>query len=187
MAVIYKATNTINGKAYIGIDSNWPHRKHAHLFAARNSKAEAYAFHRAIRKYGEQNFRWEVLLENATPQDEIRLIEEHGTFRDTGYNLTKGGEATMGWIPSEETRRKISEANKGNKNCVGRVMSEETRKRISESKKGKPSARKGQSSPLKGRKQSDELIAKRVASRKGYRHSEETKAKLSAARRKSDQ
>jgi group I intron endonuclease len=113
MNIIYKATNKIDGKAYIGFTKHWPLRKNIHESRARTDKGEY--FHNALAKYGEDNFIWEVLLTDATLQDEIDLIEEHGTYWETGqgYNLTKGGEGKSGYKTSEETKRKISEAHKG--------------------------------------------------------------------------
>lgn len=168
MAVIYKATNTINGKSYIGFDSNWPHRKYRHLHSARKGKdSDRFLFHKAINKYGEDNFVWEVIKEDATLDDEVTLIESHETYWETGkgYNLTKGGDGNLGWKPDDEVKKKISEKAKGNTYCKGRVLSEETKQKIANSLKGKPSGRKGIPSPLRGRKQSKELVEKRIAAR----------------------
>ena len=59
---IYKATNTINGKVYIGFDSKWPRRAQDHKSSSFNEKHKDHHsyFHRAIRKYGWNNFIWEV-------------------------------------------------------------------------------------------------------------------------------
>lgn len=85
MAVIYKATNKINGKAYIGYDSNWPRRKNQHERQALRN--DGYYFHRALLKHGIDNFDWTILKENATPEDEKLLIISYETHK-TGYNLT---------------------------------------------------------------------------------------------------
>jgi group I intron endonuclease len=113
MAIIYKATNKINGKAYIGYTKHWPLRKDVHESRSRSLKGEY--FHNALAKHGTDNFIWEILLTEATLQDEINLIEEHGTYWETGqgYNLTKGGEGKVGYKTSAETKRKISESHKG--------------------------------------------------------------------------
>lgn len=111
MRVVYKATNKNNGKAYIGFDSDWPSRIREHKLKA--NRGGEY-FHNAINKHGFENFEWTVLVENATYEDEIRQIEEHGTF-ENGYNLTKGGEGKLGYITSEETKQKISSSHKGKK------------------------------------------------------------------------
>ena len=167
MAVIYKATNKINGKSYIGYDSLWPQRKNVHLYHSRNIDNQSFYFHRAIKKYGEENFEWAVICEDATLEDEIRLIEENGTFwtLGKGYNLTKGGDGNLGWIMPKETKNKISQKALNNKKCLGRKLSEETKNKIRNSLKGRPGATKGRPSPLKGRKQSPELVKKRIEAR----------------------
>lgn len=185
---IYKATNNVNNKVYIGIASNFKKRKRMHLWVAKNSQKEYTYFghfQRALRFYGSENFTWDILLEGETvnKNDEIRLIAEHQSDNpEYGYNLTKGGDGNLGWVPSEETRKRISEANMGNKSSVGRVMSEETRRKISNSKKGKPiSEEHKQKLHAKGYALCDPNIrAKAVAARKasGYKHSEETKRKI---------
>lgn len=108
MAVIYKATNTINGKAYIGHDKDWPSRIKEHLNKALHG---GEYFHNALAKYGADKFEWTILVEDATYEDEIKMISEHRTF-ENGYNLTKGGEGKLGYITSEETKKKISDAAK---------------------------------------------------------------------------
>jgi hypothetical protein len=53
------------------------------------------------------------------------------------YNLTNGGEGNVGWIPSEETRAKMSEAQKGDKSHMyGKTRSAETRAKQSAAQKG---------------------------------------------------
>lgn len=123
MAIIYKATNKINGKAYIGYTNYWPLRKQVHHNKA--NRGGEY-FHNALAKYGEENFEWMVLLDGATLDDEIQLIEEHQTYWEygKGYNLTRGGEGKLGYKTSEETKRKISEAHKG------KVVSDEVISRL---------------------------------------------------------
>lgn len=184
MAIIYKATNKVNGKAYIGFDSNWPNRKAGHLYNSKNVTNKTSYFHNAIRKHGWENFEWVVIKENATLEDEIILIEEHKTFfiDGFGYNLTKGGDGNLGWIMPEETKKKISEKAKGNKNCLGRKLSNDTKRKISDANIGKESKCKGKPSPLRNRKQTKETIDKRVESRAGYKHTEKTKEKIRLAK-----
>lgn len=87
---IYKITNKVNGKSYIGqtrytIEFRW--RQHQH------KKDNAY-FHNAIKKYGAENFIVEQ-LEECNVEDlnnrEIYYIAKYNTFQD-GYNLTIGGD-----------------------------------------------------------------------------------------------
>jgi group I intron endonuclease len=118
MFTIYKVTNKINGKAYIGFDSNWPSRKSVHICEATKRQNKKYPLYRALRKYGIDSFVWEVLYQNNDRQYTLNVMEnkmivEHNThfIQGHGYNMTFGGEGTLGWIPSKETRRKIGIAN----------------------------------------------------------------------------
>lgn len=72
--IIYLATNKINNKVYIGQTINTLNkRKTNHYAAARNEKDNLY-FHRAIRKYGENNFDW-IVLDKANNQDKLNELE----------------------------------------------------------------------------------------------------------------
>ena len=104
------------------------------------------------------------LTEEEAFKHEIYMIDVFGRIDlDTGilHNRTDGGEGSSGCIPSEETKRKLSEVNKG------KIVSEETRKKISETSKGKTL--------------SEEHIKKISEANKGHAVSEETKRKLSEA------
>lgn len=118
MYTIYKATNKVTGKSYIGFDKNWPYRKSAHRCAVK--RGSTLVFHNAIRSYGWEAFEWSILeqsedgktLLNEREEFYIRQFNSH-YFHGEGYNMTYGGEATLGWVPSEETKEKISKAKRG--------------------------------------------------------------------------
>jgi group I intron endonuclease len=107
MAVIYKATNSLNGMSYIGFAIDLSKRMAEHQKKAQSDDRQY--FHNAIRKYGWDTFQWEVILDEATLDDEVRLIEEHGTYTH-GYNLTKGGEGKLGYMTSDTTKDKLADA-----------------------------------------------------------------------------
>lgn len=106
---IYKATNKINGKVYIGIDKKWPTRKYAHKSRAKHDTG--FHFHKAIRKYGWENFDWEIIYETFDYEDlkksEIKFISEYNSFID-GYNKTFGGEGSSGKLQSEKNKKEQS-------------------------------------------------------------------------------
>ena len=87
---IYKVTNKINGKVYIGQSVDIGRRWREHMTA----KDDIY-FHKAIQKYGVENFEWEV-IEQCKKKDlderEIYWIEYYDSF-NKGYNCTKGGDS----------------------------------------------------------------------------------------------
>lgn len=141
---VYRLTSP-SKKVYIGITSQ-PVNK-------RWNKGTGYkrcpAMYNAIKKYGWENIKKEILLENTTENEakelETLLIKLHrSNVSKYGYNRTEGGDGTKGHYPSEETRRKMGEAHKGNKYCLGKKLSEERKRQISEREKGakNPRARK---------------------------------------------
>ena len=84
--VIYKLTNNVTGKAYIGKTLNLPARLRKH-----KSDNHCVLLHRAIKKYGMENFNQEILAESDDEDDAYRmeesLIIEHKTLKPFGYNL----------------------------------------------------------------------------------------------------
>lgn len=93
---IYKIENLINGKIYIGQSVDIQYRFSNHKSESFNPKSNAYdtAIHRAIRKYGVNNFSFEIVEECKQEQlseREIYWIDYFHSFGN-GYNLTTGGE-----------------------------------------------------------------------------------------------
>ena len=100
MKGIYKITNKINGHCYIGqsicIEKRWKD----HRIAAFNTNDPSYDYplYRAFRKYGIDNFVWEVLeqVENTSlDEKEIYYISLYNSF-ENGYNQTPGGSSGGG-------------------------------------------------------------------------------------------
>lgn len=95
MAYIYKITNLINGKAYIGktlltIEERWKE----HCRDARKERCEKRPLYSAMNKYGFENFKIEQIEEcsdNIVEEQEVYWIEYYQTFKQ-GYNATKGGD-----------------------------------------------------------------------------------------------
>lgn len=113
----YLVTNKINGNRYIGVTSQKPRiRWKAHVSQARR-KSHPSRLHNAINKYGEEAFAFEILKEYVSFEemiaDEIKLIVEYGTLNPNGYNLTVGGQGTVGYKWNDEGRKNMSERNKG--------------------------------------------------------------------------
>jgi group I intron endonuclease len=96
--IIYKATNTVNGKSYIGYTTQgFDVRKSQHLKES-NSDSSLH-FHRAIRFHGADAFTWEILEDNLTTKQskakEVYYIALYNTLNN-GYNMTQGGEGVSG-------------------------------------------------------------------------------------------
>lgn len=102
MTYIYKFTNKINNHCYIGQTNNLQKRYNGHKSEAFNEKASGYwlPFHCAIRKYGIENFDYEVLEEIADGESQNFINEReqyfiayyHSLKNENGYNVTVGGE-----------------------------------------------------------------------------------------------
>lgn len=201
MGFVYKITNTVDGKVYVGKTvENIEHRWSNHCCTALVGNSP-YHFHRAIRKYGPDAF---VIDQVATTDDAIILAEaekvviEHFDLFKNGYNMTLGGEGRSGHVPSEEARRKQSKSMKGrvpwNK---GKARSEETRRKISETLKinylseeyrikaqlAQIDKHCGEKNPFFGKFHSQETKKKIGAANKGRVHSEETRRKIGVAAR----
>lgn len=106
--IIYKITNLINGKCYVGqtkgsLDYRWYHHCH--------KSSKCLGIHNAIIKYGKENFRIEE-IDSATTKDELNFKEAYwinklNTISPCGYNLKTGGnDCTY----SKESRQKMSKS-----------------------------------------------------------------------------
>lgn len=134
--VIYKYTSP-SGKVYIGQTTNEQQRYRTHKYKSKNP--DSY-FHKAINKYGIENFQYEVILRASSNQPErlkfiLDTMEKYyikkynSNNRLIGYNLTIGGEGLSS--PSLETRKKISESNKN------KIVTEQMKKQIANTLKAK--------------------------------------------------
>lgn len=113
MGVIYKATNLINGKIYIGQTTNFIHRVYQHRSDSNNiekRKGNSY-FHNAMNQYGVDNFKFEIIedIENSLLNErEQYWIKFYNSYSPNGYNLTLGGNGFKGHsrFQSEEEKSK---------------------------------------------------------------------------------
>lgn len=162
--IIYKVTNLINDKTYIGQTIfSLKNRKLSHINKANNNK---HYFARALTKYGSNNFKWKIIcicpnIETLNEQEQYYIA-----FYDSinnGYNLTKGGNGTMGYRHTEKAKNKMSITHKN--------MSDKTRQKIGIASKGR-----------KHSEESKQKISKAIKGDKnpmyGKHHTEETKRKM---------
>ena len=92
---IYKITNTINGKSYIGQTiQNVKERFYQHCATKCSKAVSNMAIHRAIKKYGKSNFIVEVIeeIDSANLNDRERYWIKYYNSYNNGYNSTKGGQ-----------------------------------------------------------------------------------------------
>jgi group I intron endonuclease len=171
MYCIYKITNLINGKTYIG----------QHKYLELNDKYMGSGKHlkRALKKYGIENFRKDILVFNISNKEYVDLLERvfiaserEKVGAENCYNIVDGGQggSLKGRTCSEQSKRRMSEARKG------KHLSDETKKKISE-------ALKGRSTWNKGKHHSDETKKKISEGNKGKHLSEQTKKRMSEAKK----
>lgn len=98
---LYKITNSINNKTYFGITGDIQDRFDYHRTRAFQPKHKEYdkVLYRAFRKYGIENFTFEILSEDLSIEKakelEIEYIKKfNSTSHDLGYNVTRGGDFT---------------------------------------------------------------------------------------------
>jgi len=197
--LIYRATCLVNGKCYVGKSNrSLEERIKNHLYTVkRGSKS---AFHCAIRKHGVESFKWEILdkalFVDMLSDMEIFYICKNKCIVPNGYNMTAGGEGSLGYVPSIETREKMSKMFSGENNpFYGKKHTEETRNAIREKRLGKKVGpfsddhKKKISDALKGKKKSKEAVEHMIAAKTGKNtgednpfwgrhHTEETKEKI---------
>ena len=92
---IYKIENNINGKVYIGQSVDIKNRWRGHIFDSFHKEAKDFnmVIHRAIRKYGKENFTFSIIEEcnkDSLNDREIFWIDVYDSYNN-GYNATKGG------------------------------------------------------------------------------------------------
>lgn len=155
---VYKTTNNVNGKIYIG-------QKKSKIYLQENYLGSGKLIRKSINKYGVDNFSNELLCW-CLSKEELDFAEKYyislynSTDSSIGYNISDGAQggnlgdkvnakiskSLIGHTVSKETKLKISEKNKGRKLTSdqrkkiskankGRKVSEQTRQKMSESAK----------------------------------------------------
>lgn len=168
---IYKITNLITGKVYVGqttmsVEQRWA----LHIRDFERGRKATYPLYRAFAKYGVDKFKVEVIHDNIETCEELDRLERHyikelNTMSPNGYNLTAGGQGVHGYHHTDKTKKLFSEfmkshydqiytqerADKISTSLKGRKLSDEHRRKISENAK----LRVGEKNPFFGRTHSD--------------------------------
>lgn len=169
---LYKITNKINQKFYIGVHST-SKLEDGYMGSGKHLK-------HAIKKYGKENFEKEILetFDNAKDMYDAErlLVNEEFIKRPDTYNLKLGGEGGWDYISNNEilsNQRKVRMSEVG-KSCSNKPLSDEHKKKISESVKslnlptwkdnlvGKPSGFLGKQHSDEFKKMMSELSKSRV-------------------------
>jgi group I intron endonuclease len=147
--IVYLITNEVNGKQYIGqtvrsLQVRW--KKHLSAVVL----GSEYYFHKAIRKYGEENFSLLVLHICETKEEmdftEVFYISLLGTKAPKGYNSTEGGEGTVGHKHTEESIQKMRSSHSGHR------TTEEHKEKLRKASEGVPKSKEHCRSISEGRK-----------------------------------
>lgn len=209
MACIYKITNLINGKFYIGSTIRpFYIRKYEHKRELRLNTHSNNYLQNSWNKYGESSFKFEVLekIENEEYnkkefyrkliRKEAEYIENYKPHYNTKSKITEG---KIGWVTSEEVKKKISESNKNRfkdkqlkqstldnreresrringillpkKNTLDRKLEKEERKKLRERKK---------------QLESEKVVSKMIIINGKRKHSPEAVAKIQQRSRQED-
>lgn len=195
---IYSITNTLNGHMYIGSAVNISRRWSDHTRHLNKNEHHSIHLQNAWNKYGEDAFEFTVLEYCEKEQliereqfyiDEIKPIyntcpiagsvlgAKRSAETRAKMSTAKSGERhpNFGKHISEEQKLKLSAAMKGNTNSLGYKQTEEHKRKVS-------AAQTGENNSNFGKHPSEETRLKLRESHKGKVHSEETRAKISAAR-----
>lgn len=95
---IYKYENKLNGHIYIGLSRNIEKRYSQHLYDARHKERSGTGIDIAIRKYGIENFTFEIIElceESKLDEREKYWIDYYDSYNN-GYNRTVGGGSLAG-------------------------------------------------------------------------------------------
>jgi group I intron endonuclease len=144
---IYKCTNNVNGKVYIGYTRK-SLDKRVIEHKSNSKKGSHYLLHKAIQKYGVDAFYWEIIFESKDKnylleEMESYFIKEYNSYfeNNCGYNMTYGGQGGMtDRTHTEETKNKLKFAR--NKRQIepmlGKTHSDESKIIMSEIRKSNP-------------------------------------------------
>lgn len=158
---LYRITNTTNGKIYIGQSVDTTRRWYEHKREAAHEKP-SMLISRAIKKYGDNMFKFEVIAGCRSWDDanelETLLVSQHNSLVPNGYNVSLGGynaPKSEAWKQAlEKWRTSLSPEERAE---ISRKQSEATQEQI---------ATKGH--PAQGTKRTPEQILNLIQARKEY-------------------
>ena len=172
---VYKHTSP-DGKVYIGSTSLNP----KYRWNYGKGYKRCTRFFKAINEIGWDNFEHEILFENLSQSEAEKIEEEYikkykSTDEKFGFNMADGA-SLIGYKRTEETKQRMSEAQKGRK-----IKPESIKKRSEKVKANRTYA--GKNNGMYGRHHTKETREKIRLSNTGKKHTEESRKKMSESRK----
>lgn len=141
-AVVYRWTNNVNQKTYIGSSVNFSVRLYKY-YSVKHLMKHNTAIHNALLKYEHSNFTLDI-LEYCEGVDPIIREQYYLDLLKPEYNILEQAGSSLGFKHSEETleffknNRKVSEETRKNLSlaATGRILTEEDKNKISSSRQG---------------------------------------------------
>ena len=187
---VYYIQNLVTNKFYIGSSADVYSRIKSHLNMLQRGVHSNIHLQRSYNKHGQDKFAWGV-CEEVFDIDQLLVVEQTWIDVMGDYNICTEAGSTRGYKATEETRAKLSAVKSGINNPMygtkrpevgeifrklhtGKVLSEEHKRKCSE-------ALKGNRGPWDNPESVTKIIEAARASNTGRKHSDETRAKVSAA------
>lgn len=128
---IYKITNCVTDVCYIGSAQNLFRRWKEHQASLKRNKHHSIYLQRVYNKHGADQFKWEVLL--YCENKDLLFYEQRAIdLYKPGYNINLTAGSRLGMPCTEQTKQKISNANKGKpSHNKGKSLSDEQKAKIS--------------------------------------------------------
>lgn len=200
---IYKLTNKINNKCYIGQSTNNPESGRWNKYKRLQCKGQPKLYN-ALKKYGPDNFIFEIIAIGLNKEDLDLLEDLYENYYNSifnGYNIRCGGSRGK---HSQETKIKLSISHVGHKHSketkikmsnsqLGHIVSEKTKRKLSikntgykhseEAKIKMSEKQKGVGNHMLGKRKTETTKQRISESRKGMIFTEEHKRKISESRK----
>ena len=187
---VYYIQNLVTNKFYIGSSADVYSRIKSHLNMLQRGVHSNIHLQRSYSKHGQDKFAWGV-CEEVFDIDQLLAVEQTWIDVMGDYNICTEAGSTRGYKATEETRAKLSAVKSGINNPMygtkrpevgeifrklhtGKVLSEEHKRKCSE-------ALKGNRGPWDNPESVAKILEAARASYTGRKHSDETRAKVSAA------
>lgn len=129
---VYKITNLVNNKIYIGSSCKLKNRKREHFYGLKSNKHGNPRLQNSYNKYGEDNFSFEII--ETCDLDSLLIREQYYIdILDPFFNICKVAGSTLGVRPSEESKAKL----RASLRAINHAPSDEARRKALEVTKGR--------------------------------------------------